>query len=117
MDPPPTLPQDLWDQTPPAVRASIETLAGQVQPLTSMIHTLQEQGRALQEQVTQTSRTSSRPPSSDPPQSPRPSRPRGQRRRGGQPGHLGQTRPLVPVDAVDEVVVLQPDQWSGGQAP
>jgi transposase len=117
MDPHPTLPQDLWDQTPPTVRAYIETLEGQVQTLTSMIHTLQEQVRALQEQVTQTSRNSSRPPSSDPPQSPRPSRPRGQRRRGGQPGHLGQTRPLVPVDEVDEVVVLKPDQCSGCQAP
>jgi transposase len=99
------------------VRAYIETLEGQVQTLTSMIHTLQEQVRALQEQVTQTSRNSSRPPSSDPPQSPRPPRPRGQRRRGGQPGHLGQTRPLVPVDEVDEVVVLKPDQCSGCQAP
>ena len=117
MDTHPTLPQDLWDQTPPEVRASIETLEGQVQTLTSMIHTLQEQVRALQEQVTQTSRNSSRPPSSDPPQSPRPPRPRGQRRRGGQPGHLGQTRTLVPVDEVDEVVVLKPEQCSGCQAP
>jgi transposase len=117
MDPHPTLPQDLWDQTPPAVRAYIETLEGQGQTLTSMIHTLQEPVRALQEQLTQTSRNSSRPPSSDPPQSPRRSRPRGQRRRGGQPGHLGQTRPLVPVDAVDEVVVLTPDQCRGCQAP
>jgi hypothetical protein len=60
MDTYPTLPQDLWDQTPPEVRAYIETLAGQVQTLTSMIHMLQEQVRALQEQVTQTSRNSSR---------------------------------------------------------
>jgi hypothetical protein len=69
MDPHPTLPQDLWDQTPPAVRVYIETLEGQVQTLTSMIHTLQEQVRALQEQVTQPSRNSSRLPSSDPPPS------------------------------------------------
>jgi len=117
MDTHPTLPQDLWDQTPPAVRAYIETLEGQVQTLTSMIHTLQEQVRALQEQVTQTSRNSSRPPSSDPPQSPRPSRPRSQRRRGGQPGHRGQTRTLVPVDKVDQVVVLKPEQCSGCQTP
>src|SRR5215470_14820642 len=117
MDTHPTLPQDLWDQTPPEVRAYIETLEGQVQTLTSMIHTLQEQVRALQEQVTQTSRNSSRPPSSDPPQSPRPPRPRGQRRRGGPPGHLGQTRTLVPVDEVDEVVVLKPEPCSGCQAP
>ena len=99
------------------MRAYIETLEGQVQTLTSMIHTLQEQVRALHEQVTQTSRHSSRPPSSDPPQSPRPLRPRCQRRRGGQPDHRGQTRPLVPVDEVDEVVVLNPEPCSGCQAP
>ena len=117
MDTHPTLPQNLWDQTPPAVRAYIETLEGQVQTLTSMIRTLQEQVRALQEQLTQTSRNASRPPSSDPPQSPRPPRPRSQRRRGGQPGHPGQTRPLVPVDAVDQVVDLKPEPCSGCQAP
>src|SRR5262250_129028 len=117
MDTHPTLPQDLWDQTPPEVRAYIETLEGQVQTLTSMIRTLQEQVRALQEQLTQTSRNSSRPPSSDPPQSPRPPRPHSQRRRGGPPGHLGQTRTLVPVDEVDEVVVLKPEPCSGCQAP
>src|SRR4029450_12707893 len=110
MDTHPTLPQDLWDQTPPEVRAYIETLEGQVQTLTFIIHTLQEQVRVLQEQVTQTSRNSSRPPSSDPPQSPRPPRPRGQRRRGGQPGHPGHTRNLVPVEAGDEVVVRETRQ-------
>ena len=45
MDKHPALPQDLWDQTPPEVRAYIETLEGQVQTLTSMIHTLQEQAK------------------------------------------------------------------------
>src|SRR3989440_8672619 len=112
-----TLPQDLWDQTPPEVRAYIETLEGQVQTLTSMIHTLQEQGRALQEQRTQASRTSSRPPSSAPPQSERSRRPRSPRRRGGQPGHPGHTRTLAPVDEVDEVVVIKPEQCTHCQAP
>ena len=87
-----------------------------MQTLTSMIHTVQEQVRALQEQGPQTSRTASRPPSSDPPQSPRPPRPRGQRRRGGQPGHLGQTRTLVPEEAVDAMVGRKPEPCSGCQA-
>jgi transposase len=81
-----------------------------------MVHAFQEQVRTLQEQLNQTSRNSSRPPSSDPPQSPRPRRPRGQRRRGGQPGHPGHTRNLVPVEAVDEVVVLKPEQCQGCHA-
>src|SRR5256884_2708539 len=117
MDTPLTLPQELWDRLPPEVRAYIETLEGQVKTLTSMVHTLQEQVRTLQEQLNQTSHNSSRPPSSDPPQSQRPTRPRGQRRRGGQPGHPGQTRPLVPVEDVDEVVVLKPEQCRGCHAP
>src|SRR5438128_8392702 len=117
MDTPLTLPQELWDRLPPEVRAYIETLKGQVKTLTSMVHTLQAQVRTLQEQLNQTSRNSSRPPSSDPPQSQRPRRPRGQRRRGGQPGHPGHTRSLVPVEEVDEVVVLKPDQCRSCQAP
>src|SRR5215831_2564520 len=117
MDTPPTLPQELWDRIPPEVRAYIETLKGQVKTLTSMVHTLQEQVRTLQEQLNQTSRNSSRPPSSDPPQSQRLRRPRGQRRRGGQPGHPGHTRSLVPVEEVDEVVVLKPDQCRSCHAP
>src|SRR5437763_11237010 len=117
MDTHPSLPPELWERTPPAIRAYIEMLAGQVKTLTSMVHTLQEQVRTLQEQLNQTSRNSSRPPSSDPPQSQRPRRPRGQRRRGGQPGHPGHTRTLVPVEEVDAVVVLKPNQCSSCQAP
>jgi transposase len=67
--------------------------------------------------LNQNSRNSSRPPSSDPPQSERPRRPRGKRRRGAQPGHPGHSRPLIPVEEVDEVVVLKPDQCSSCHAP
>jgi len=41
MDTHPSLPPELWERTPPAIRAYIETLEGQVQTLTSMVHTLQ----------------------------------------------------------------------------
>jgi len=73
--------------------------------------------QALQEPLHQTSRNSSRPPSSDPPLPPRPHRPRGQHRRGGQPGHPGSTRTLIPVEEVDEVVVLKPEQCTRCHAP
>ena len=82
-----------------------------------MVHTLQEQVRTLEERLNQTSRNSSRPPSSDPPQPQRPRRPPGKRRRGGQPGHPGHTRTLVPVEEVDEVVVLKPKQCRSCHAP
>src|SRR6266700_2585446 len=117
MDTHPSLPPELWERTPPAIRAYIETLEGQVQTLTSIVHTLQEQVRTLEERLNQTSRNSSRPPSSDPPQHQRPRRPPGKRRRGGQPGHPGSTRTLVPVEEVDEVVVLKPEQCTYCQAP
>jgi transposase len=117
MDTHPSLPPELWERTPPAIRAYIETLEGQVQTLTSMVHILQEQVRTLEERLNQTSRNSARPPSSDPPQPPRPRRPLGKRRRGGQPGHPGHTRTLVPVEEVDGVVVLKPHQCRSCHAP
>lgn len=117
MDTHPTLPQEIWDRTPLEIRAYIEALEAQVKTLTAMVHTLQEQVRMLEERLNQTSHNSSRPPSSDPPQSPRPHRPRGQRRRGGQLGHPGHTRSLVPVETVNEVVAIKPDQCSGCHAP
>jgi transposase len=104
------LPRDIWERTPPEAQAYIGTLEARVA-------TLEDRVRTLQEQLNQSSRNSSRPPSSDPPQSQRPTRPRGQRRRGGQPGHPGQTRTLVPVKDVDEVVVLKPEQCHGCHAP
>jgi transposase len=117
MDTHPSIPPELWERTPPAIRAYIESLEGQVQTLTFMIHTLQEQVRTLEERLNQTSHNSSRLPSSDPPQPQRPRRPPGKRRRGGQPGHPGHTRTLVPVEEVDEVVVLKPTQCRSCHAP
>jgi transposase len=113
----PVLRHEVWEWTPPEAQAYIRALEARVETLTSMVHTLQEQVATLQEQLHQTSRNSSRPPSSDPPQPQRPQRPRGQRRRGGQPGHPGSTRTLLPVEDVDEVVVIKPAQCTHCQAP
>jgi len=106
----PALSHEVWERTPPEAQAYIRALEARVATLEGMME-------AVQEQLTQTSRNSSRPPSSDPPQHERPRRPRSQRRRGGQPGHPGHTRTLIPVDEVDEVVVLKPEQCTHCQAP
>src|SRR5919201_420361 len=106
----PALSHEVWERTPPEAQAYIRALEARVATLEGMM-------QALQEQLNQTSRNSSRPPSSDPPPSERPRRPRSPRRRGGQPGHAGHTRTLVPVDKVDEVVVIKPEQCTHCQAP
>jgi transposase len=113
----PGLPPELWDQISPEVQAYIRVLEARVETIASMVHTLQEQVRTLQEQLNQTSQNSSRPPSSDSPQHRRPGHPQSHRRRGGQPGHPGHTRTLIPVEEVDEVVVLKPTQCTHCQAP
>ena len=120
MDTHPILPPELWDQTPPEVQAYIRALEARLESLEALearVHTLQEQVRTLEEQLKQNSRNSSRPPSSDPAQAQRPKRPRSGRRRGGQPGHRGQTRTLVPVEAVNQVVPIKPEQCAGCRAP
>ena len=103
---------EIWDETPPVVQEYMEALETRFCALESIIRDLQEQNAALQEQLTQNSRNSSRPPSSDGPGSERPSRPEGKRGRGGQPGHPGHARSLLPVEEVDEVLVLKPEACS-----
>jgi transposase len=70
---------------------------------------LQARVRELEARLVQNSSNSSRPPSSDPPQAPaRPKAPPSGRKRGGQPGHQGTFRALLPVEQVDEVVEVVP---------
>jgi transposase len=71
---------------------------------------LQERVRELEARLGQNSANSSRPPSSDPPQAPaRPKAPPSGRERGGQPGHRGACRGLLPVERVDEIVPVVPE--------
>ena len=105
-------PPEIWERTPPEAQAYIRELERHVAALEATV-------QQLREQVQQTSRTSSRPPSSDPPQalSKRPRRePRG-RRPGGQPGHEGQTRVVVPIETVDVVVPVKPERCRRCQHP
>src|SRR3954454_12192398 len=91
------LPPEIWAATPCAAQA--------------LIVAQRERIRDLEARLGQTSANSSRPPSSDPPQAPvRPKAPPARRKRGGQPGHCGAFRRLLPVEAVDEVVVVVPER-------
>jgi len=66
--------------------------------------------REFEARLAQDSSNASRPPSSDPPQAPpRPKGPPTGRKRGGQPGHHGACRALLPVEQVDEIVAVVPE--------
>jgi transposase len=90
-----------WQATPERVRRGVTRLWEELQ--------------RLREQAGQTSRNSSRAPSSDPPSVPaREKKPTG-RAPGGQAGHPGQSRALVPEDEVDEIIPVRPPacDWCG----
>jgi transposase len=105
-------PPEIWERTPPEVQAYISALESRVAALEATV-------QQLREQVQQTSRPSSRPPSSDPPQAlgQRPRREPTGRRPGGQPGHEGQARVLVPVEGVEVVIPVKPERCSYCQHP
>ena len=110
---PPDLPisEEDWNHTPPAVQAIVLALWQQVQTLQTQGVTLQAEVAQLREQLGRNSQNSSQPPSSDAPRAPRrpPHVPSG-RKPGGQPGHPGQGRKLIPVEQVQHVIDLKPTQ-------
>jgi transposase len=107
-----TLPTRLWEQTPAAVQEYIRTLEARVAALEVTV-------QHLLERLQQDSHTSSRPPSSDPPHAMGKRARRGPsgRQRGGQPGHPGQPRTLVPIEDVDTVVPVKPQHCHRCQHP
>jgi transposase len=111
--------QAMWDQTPVAVRDYLKALEARVAALEGSVQRVEATVQHLTEPVQQNSRNSSRPPSSDPPQvfGERSRRKPSGRRPGGQPGHEGHTRALVPVEEVDLVVPGKPAQCRHCQHP
>jgi transposase len=111
------LPAELWVTVPAPAQAALLAL---VATLRSENAALQQRIRDLEVRLGQDSSNSSRPPSSDPPQAAakgkRQSVPSG-RKRGGQPGHRGSFRSLLPVEQVDAVVVVVPEVCSWCQQP
>lgn len=95
--------QEIYAAGPEAVREVLLALEARIDDLTTRLE-------AVEAQLAQNSRNSSRPPSSDPPWQPPP---RSQRKPsgrppGGQPGHRGHT--LECVAQPDQVVVHRPTQ-------
>ena len=94
--------------------------------LVARVEQLEERLRRLEAQARQDSRTSSKPPSQDPPKTRQQRRAEARakakelldkggvaRKAGGQPGHRGAGRGLLPEDQVDEIVNHYPDACHG----
>lgn len=77
-----------------------------------MVIELRQEIASLREELGRNSTNSSQPPSTDPPdvrERRREKKPKAKRKRGGQRGHKGHHRALVPVEEVDEVVDRYPE--------
>ena len=119
MDTTPALPQEIWERTPAEAQEYLRALEARVDVLEVMVQHLPATIQQVTEQLQRNSRTSSRPPSSDPPQAlgQRPRREPTGRHPGGQPGHEGQARALLPVEAVDQVIPVKPARCGRCQHP
>ena len=79
---------------------------------------LQQRIRDLEARLGQNSSNASRPPSSDPLHVPPQRRARRSgRKRGGQPGHRGAYRALLPAEQVDKIVTVVPDRCRNCRQP
>lgn len=79
-----------------------------VEQLEALVARLQETIQDLEARLKQDSTNSSRPPSSDPPGTVRQKKPPRGKKRGGQPGHRGVSRCLLPPEQVDRTVECVP---------
>jgi transposase len=79
--------------------------------LRALVEQLLVQIEALKEELGRDSTNSSQPPSQDPPaaRQKRRKRKKGARKRGGQKGHKGHHRELIPADEVDTLIDLFPE--------
>lgn len=106
-----------------AQAARIQELEQIVTTLTQQVAALLKEVEQLKERANRNSRNSNLPPSSDPLGSAAPGSKKNNeasstgRKRGGQPGHRGRHRELVPEEQVDEVIDLFPPQCENCWAP
>ena len=116
------LPPELWAMVPAPVQGPLVeqwvALWLENDALRAQHVVLHERVRDLEARLGQNSSNSSHPPSSDPPHVPpkRRAAPSG-RNRGGQPGHRGAFRALLPVEQVDEIVAVVPELCRQCQQP
>jgi hypothetical protein len=110
---------DAQPPLPPVAQEMIVAQAAALAQLRAEVAQLKATVEELARRLGRTSRNFSPPPSADPPQavSKRPRHEPSGRQPGGQPGHEGQTRALLPVEAVNVVMPLKPVQYLHCQHP
>jgi transposase len=99
----------IYEQGREVVVAVLLRMDAQIQALSERVARQEERIAQLERRLARNSRNSSQPPSADPPGAPprRGKDPSG-RKAGGQAGHEGKGRELLPTSAVAEVVVHWP---------
>jgi transposase len=105
---------------PPADALTPEQWRERCAALEAAVAALQAKVDELTARLNQDSSNSSKPPSSDPPwkqRTRRQRRERGKRKPGGQPGHKGHARELLPPEQVDEFVDVQASLCPGCGEP
>ena len=102
--PRPEITAEEWEQTPASVKMLVKYLVGNYEKLEKRIVALEEENRYLREQIGRNSSNSSLPPSSDSPaKKPQKKQKNSDRKRGGQKGHPGYRRELIPVEKCKSV--------------
>jgi transposase len=105
----------IYEQGREVVVAVLLRMDEQIARLEKRVERQDERIAQLERRLGRNSRNSSSPPSEDPPGTP-PRRGKGTsgRKQGGQPGHEGHGRPLLPAWAVDEVIEYWPARCACG---
>jgi transposase len=107
----------IYDQGREVVVSVLLRMDAQIQALTERVAEQEERIAQLERRLGRNSRNSSSPPSQDPPgTSSRRGKDSSGRKPGGQPGHEGRGRPLLPAWAVDDVIEHWPDRCACGHA-
>lgn len=100
----PKITDEEWARTPESVQQLLTYLTNEVQALKQRVEVLEEENRYLREQLGRNSNNSSQPPSSDTANKKREKKkPTTGKRRGGQRGHPGHSRELIPVEKCKSV--------------
>lgn len=87
-----------------------EEAKAMVRMLLARVDALEKEVRDLRTRLRLNSSNSNLPPSRDPPGKVRRRRRRSDRKRGGQPGHAGRTRQMVPPEQVDRFETHRPSR-------